>query len=618
MKSKLLINLVLSLGVLTSCNTTQPTTNTNNTTKKNDIVVVPPKIQKPVFDNNKSKGLSIDFNAKDFIINGKVFDANTKNVVSKDVMINIEGDNKDKVEKTSFNFKTGDIEFKLKDGIKPSISNPLKLVVVAKVDGYISSSTTLDIKDNKSSFFSIDLVDLKQPPKGVTTAEKSGISVNNGALGSNLSANLTSKDTNANMSIKLNEGTVLKDSSGSPLSGNIKADVAFFDNQSSQILTNFPGGLNNVNISNQNRDGFFVTGGFTSIELTDSSGKKAETFSKPMEITMQIPKSTINPETGNEIKEGDKVGLWSYNPNTGKWTSENEVTIGKLDSSGNYTANYSVNHLSYWNLDWFSSSRCNPKLKLIWKNGKVTPVNVDAEFQGQYWSHPTTLKDEMNDLFNVPNDRDVTFIAKFGGKEVGRVTTKLGDECKQIDLSINTDSLPEMREIPVYVGVKAKTEFTKAELEALMTRFNVGQEQKEIVFNYIKENNLSEPYKLDENLISNLEKKGVKNLRELKMFLEQIIRPDTMLYDYVASPYSYNSYEIKNGKSSIRVFDGEKHNLSVYLYYNGKYFNFYKTVTIDSNVNEIVLDKIDTDLTIDSVKDYLAKSGLKINSLNHE
>lgn len=65
-----------------------------------------------------------------------------------------------------------------------------------------------------------------------------------------------------------------------------------------------------------------MTGGFTSIELTDEKGNKAATFSNPMEITMQIPKGTINPDTGKEIKTGDKIGIWSYDTTTGQWKYE--------------------------------------------------------------------------------------------------------------------------------------------------------------------------------------------------------------------------------------------------------------------------------------------------------
>lgn len=99
-----------------------------------------------------------------------------------------------------------------------------------------------------------------------------------------------------------------------------------------------------------------MTGGFTSIELTDDKGNKAATFSNPMEISMQMSKGAINPETGKAINQGDKIGIWSYETNTGKWTSEGEGIVESPDSSGNFTVNYKVAHLSYCNLDWHYGS----------------------------------------------------------------------------------------------------------------------------------------------------------------------------------------------------------------------------------------------------------------------
>lgn len=613
MYSKLLVSLILSVGFIAGCSPTvvQQPTNGNVGVEPNS----PTKIDKPVFDASKSQGLSINFNDSKFDINGKIFDAKSQKVINQDVTLTIEGDNKDKVEQFSYSFKTGDINIKLKEGVNPSDSSPVKVVLVAKSNGYIPSSKSLNITNNNNATFTIDLVNLNSPPEGVTTIEKSGIPTNNGILKSNFTTNLQSNETKANMSLKLVEGTTLKDSSGRPLSGNIKADIAFFDNQNPQVLTTFPGGLDNVNITDQRRDGYFITGGFTSIELTDEKGNKAANFDKPMEINMQIPKNTINPETGKEIKTGDKIGLWSYTSSDGKWKSENEVTIGSPDSNGNFNATYNVSHLSYWNLDWFSSERCNPKLRLSWSGGVPTPVQVESSFIGQYWAYPQTLKDEVNDLYNVPSDRDITFTAKFKGKEVGKVTTRLGTECKDINLSINSASLPQMREIPVYVGLRSKLEFTQSELEEIMTNFNVGNEQKTIVFNHFRENNIQPPYKIDDNLVTSLEAKGVQKVRELKMVLDQVIRPDADMYDYVYDPYSFKTVEVKSGKATLRVFDGETHNLSLYFYYKGNYYYFDKNVDVDNNLKEIILDNYDTNLTISAIRDYLQKSGLSINSL---
>lgn len=569
------------------------------------------------FDSSKLNGVKVSLKSDTFSILGNIMDSATQKTISKKITVTIDGADKDKVEKSNYDFDSGSVSIKLKKDIIPSDNNPINLTIVAKADGYFSSSTPLQIKNEKAGLFTMNLVDLKNPPVGVVALENKDNKVDDkGALTEKISMTINEPKSNTNLSINLRQTTIISDAKGQPLQGKIKADIGFFNNQSPTSFSSFPGGLNNanVNINGKNKDGYFITGGFTSIELTDEKGTKASTFSEPMEITMQLPKGTINPDTGLEIKEGDKIGIWSYDTTTGEWKYEAEGLVGALGADNNFTVKYSATHLSYWNLDWHSSDKCDPKLRLIW-NGSPIPVQVTANFQGQYWSYPNTLRDEVNDLFNVPTDREINFVAKFGNKEVGSTKVKLGSACPEIKLNINSENLPVMREIPVYVYVKSKTEFTFDEIRALADKFNVSEEQKNIMFDYFKTNNIKEPVALTSELIDNLERKGVMNLRGLKSVLDQKVNPDAQLYDSVENPYTWNSFNIVGGKSSIRAMDGEKHGLSTYFYYKNKEYSIYQNVEITANTKEIILEKIDTDLTIEIVKDYFKKMGIDFEKL---
>lgn len=615
---KLKNNFLLLLPLLlltTSCNETKVNTPASTTPVKNEVIQG--KVTPVVFDNTKLNGLKINLKSSDFMIMGDILDSSTQKTISKKVTLTINGIDKDKVEKDSYNFDSGKITLKLKKDVIPSEAKPINITVVAKVDGYFSSSTPLQIKNEKNNLFTLNLVDLNNPPVGVVSSENKDNKVdNNGTLANKINMSINEPKSNSTLSVNLPENTIIKDDSGKPLVGKVTANIGFFNNQSPSSFSSFPGGLSNasVDVNGKNKDGYFMTGGFTSIELTDEKGNKASTFSKPMEITMQIPKGTINPETGVEIKEGDKIGIWSYETKTGEWKYENEGLVGALGTNNNFTVKYNASHLSYWNLDWFSSDKCNPKLKLIW-NGSPIPVNVSVDFQGQYWPHQSTLRDEINDLFNVPTDRDVTFVATFANKEVGRTKIKLGNACPTIDLKISSENLPVMRDIPVYVYVKSKTEFTFNEIKSLADKFNVTEDQKKIMFDYFSKNNIKDPVTLSNELIDNLEKQGVKNLKSLKAVLDQKINPDSQLYDSVEIPYAFNSFNIIGGKSSIRVLDGEKHNLSTFFFYNNKQYSIVKNVEITPETKEIILEKIDTDLTIEIVRDYLKKSGLNFENM---
>ena len=63
---------------------------------------------------------------------------------------------------------------------------------------------------------------------------------------------------------------------------------------------------------------------------------------------------------GNVVAIGDEVPIWSYDEDTGKWSYEKVGIVQDLDlSDGLYDVVYSLNHLSYWNLDWHYGEKCS-------------------------------------------------------------------------------------------------------------------------------------------------------------------------------------------------------------------------------------------------------------------
>ncbi len=92
-----------------------------------------------------------------------------------------------------------------------------------------------------------------------------------------------------------------------------------------------------------------------------AGGTKVENFGSSVNVDIDIPADLINPETGNSLAPGDKIPLWSYDEETGLWTKEGEVTVpSALAKSANgksvYKVSTKINHLSYWNLDWFQDA----------------------------------------------------------------------------------------------------------------------------------------------------------------------------------------------------------------------------------------------------------------------
>jgi len=237
---------------------------------------------------------------------------------------------------------------------KPTPNDPVQLTLVAQLDGYLSTSMSLTLVGEGSHDYVINMVNMEAPPEGVSVAQFGDIgSSTSGKIDENIE--ISTQDNE--VSVKLNEGTDIRDEAGKPLQGKLAMSIAYFNPTKSEALSSFPGGLSvEVNKEdNSNSKGAFFSAGFVAIDITDEGGKQASKFSGgTMDIDLAIDEDIKNPESGQSVRAGDLVPLWSYDDKTGKWAFEKTVEI-KQTPSGLRT-NAQMQHLSYWNLDWFESA----------------------------------------------------------------------------------------------------------------------------------------------------------------------------------------------------------------------------------------------------------------------
>jgi len=238
----------------------------------------------------------------------------------------------------------------------PSSDNPISFIVVAKADGYISTSMPIKIYQEGNYQFKIMMVKLDDPPEGVTVEEESNAGdLNNGEV----AQDITVETGGSEASITFNQGMTMTGDNGSPLNGSIDVMVTHFDNLNDQALEAFPGGLTpDVNQNGTLESGIFFSAGFVAVEVVDASGNKAAQFSGgTATLEMTVNPETYNPETKGPVKPGDEIPLYSYDPETGTWTYEQTVTVKEGEKGLTVTAE--ISHLSYWNLDWFYSENCD-------------------------------------------------------------------------------------------------------------------------------------------------------------------------------------------------------------------------------------------------------------------
>jgi len=604
-------SLLLSLFVFTSACDNNKTPTTINTEKTTENLSTTTKVSNELPNPSSIKpqdGVSIDLTGGKLSIGGQILDSTTGKIIDKKINISVTGKDISKVDKTEFVAESGLITVTLKKGNKPSSTNPLDITVVAQTDGYFSSSSNIKLTQPDASLFTIKLVSMTTPPEGIATAEDTGLAGNDGKLLKTLSIQLKEGKTNTEANLNFTEGTVITDKDGKPLSGDLKANVGFFSNGNQNALSSFPGGFSPTveNKDGKDESGSFVTGGFISVDIEDSTGKKATNFNKPVELTMQVPKGTMNPETGNEVKNGDKIDIWSYESTSGQWKHEGAGTA-KADTSGNFNVNYTVTHLSYWNLDWFSSETCNPTLKFNWKD-KISyyPVKVKVNFLGaNQWLHDGDLSDEINQLYNFPTEKKILFTASIFGVEVGKTEIALHkdpsakkaqywweeDKLCLEDVVINADvtniKLPKVVKLPADISFKIQNLFAKDGLKTFLEKFVfIDATTSNQILDILYSSDPSAKIKLTDDIYKKLADNGIP-ANKISMIKQTI---DIKIYPYI--PFWYRNatrnedwaYAYLYFGADFTFFDGEEYEFKII--YQGKEYT--KKIKISESLKSFV------------------------------
>lgn len=292
-------------------------------------------------------------------VQGLVVDAKTGIPLDIPIQVSIQG--KDASRTITFDGKAlttytapkGDLYIGLK-GTVPTTATPAELRIVVDAEGYIASSVNLTLRRSLNDAFTIRLVKITSTPAGVAAKVDDATASTTGALTADKVIQVTTPSSasaaSINMAVSLPASTVIKDDKGQPVTGKVTTSVVAYSGQSREALQTFPGGLD-ASVAKDaqgksNTKGIFEPIGFVAIEMKNSTNQTVSTFSKPVTVQMSIPANRLNSSTGQPVKEGDKLEVYSYNETTGTWTYEREVMAERKGSD--LITNVSISHLSYY------------------------------------------------------------------------------------------------------------------------------------------------------------------------------------------------------------------------------------------------------------------------------
>ncbi|MCC5935398.1 MAG: hypothetical protein JJU35_14215 [Balneolales bacterium] len=262
----------------------------------------------------------------------------------------------------------GFVSFAIRDDVIPSQSNPVQFVIVARAEGYITTTQPVLINQRGSNNVEIIMVRRENLPQGVSGGTASNIGTAIPATGTTTEILIDSGTLGRDIpaTVRIPEGTLLFGAGGEALGGTLASDIFHFNSTDEQSLQSFPGGFS-ARISNfgdlaaasrqpaallntQDESVYFTTGGFLSLDIT-ADGVPVRAFSQPVDISMELDENVFN-ESGSPVEAGSEVPIWSYDTDTGKWTFESYVQIDAAKNGG-LRLTFQVQHLSWWNIDWY-------------------------------------------------------------------------------------------------------------------------------------------------------------------------------------------------------------------------------------------------------------------------
>lgn len=264
---------------------------------------------------------------------------------------------------------TGTTEYKTDKGfsnlavdpdVKPTSTNPVRFNIVASAAGYLTTSMPVILEKEGGHALTVSMIKISSPPDGV--AAKSTTITTDVTGAATATQTITSGTPNTNKekteaTVTIPAGTILKDAGGNPVTGTLSTTLVYHNNLDDASLLSFPGGLG---ARTDQGDLFFASAGFVSLEIQNSTGTHVSNFSSPISVIVQVPLTTMQPDGSGNVKavaSGDSVPVWSYEVTTGEWTYEAKTAV-TTNTSGKLEVTFDVNHLSYWNLDWFYGNSC--------------------------------------------------------------------------------------------------------------------------------------------------------------------------------------------------------------------------------------------------------------------
>lgn len=363
-------------------------------------------------------------------------------------------------------------------------TTPIEFDVVISVDGYLTSTQRVAIREARRNNVIIRLLNLSDTPQGVSVVVNPSFAAASST--GQVSTPASQSINGGSQTATIPAGTVLKDVSGNPVTGTVKSQIVFFDASSGAAQNAIPGGTmtNAVLPDGTKNQVMFKSVGTFSVDLT-AGDKTVKTMSNGgIKLRTNIAPTQINPKTGQLFKAGDQIDMWSRDKDKGEWIFEKTSTV-KSDNGQLYLEE-TITHLSLW--FWAEyDNLCYTGPQFVFKGDVDNYIYVSAQIEGQSYYYTDHYRNANNpyQIYYGPQNKTVTF--KFedanyfsvpgSGLVISPSSITISNLCENKTYEITLTEIPPVDLVTVNFRVSARSNSNaKFVIRPTLTLYNYNYE----------------------------------------------------------------------------------------------------------------------------------------------
>ena len=263
------------------------------------------------------------------------------------------------------------------------------LIASARATNYRSTSRRVTLTGGEDTRILLFMIPSDDPMRGVAIGSTQMILDEGGKSSTAISVATgnAAHTATANAVLSIPANTVMRNASGTPVSGGVRALLAAFDpavgardadkngileasefdgSAANKVLELLPGAPATYarQQDGTTAEGSFISVAFTHIELKQPNGQEVNRFDSPVEITLFFQKGFLDPRSGEPLNAGDTIPIWRFNTNEGQWQHIDARAVRSSEANDDLVSvSFRTKQPGYYQAAFLETNTCNTKVQ---------------------------------------------------------------------------------------------------------------------------------------------------------------------------------------------------------------------------------------------------------------